>query len=158
MGKKIQSEMDAQRARFIEGCAKQRHSPEKANELFDLIDKFAGYGFNKSTRGLCAVAYHTAWLKRTTAPNFYAASMSFDSARRTSWRSSSRMRPRRDRSPAALRQSQPRRFLGGGRQGSLCPGALKRVGEGAMEALCGSAKPTQLPQPRGFRRRIDPGN
>src|SRR5207342_2910744 len=48
MGKKIQSEMDAQRARFIEGAAKNDISPGKANELFDLIDKFAGYGFNKS--------------------------------------------------------------------------------------------------------------
>jgi DNA polymerase-3 subunit alpha len=48
MGKKIQSEMDAQRARFIEGAASNDISPAKANELFDLIDKFAGYGFNKS--------------------------------------------------------------------------------------------------------------
>ncbi|HET6534855.1 MAG TPA: DNA polymerase III subunit alpha, partial [Sphingomicrobium sp.] len=49
MGKKIQSEMDAQRAVFVEGCARVNAIPEaKANELFDLIDKFAGYGFNKS--------------------------------------------------------------------------------------------------------------
>src|SRR5687768_17752845 len=52
MGKKIQSEMDAQRARFIEGCAANNIAAPKANELFDLIDKFAGYGFKdrKSTR------------------------------------------------------------------------------------------------------------
>ncbi len=49
MGKKIQAEMDAQRATFVEGCATHNQIPAaKANELFDLIDKFAGYGFNKS--------------------------------------------------------------------------------------------------------------
>ena len=49
MGKKIQSEMDAQRQRFVDGCKDVSEiGPDKANELFDLIDKFAGYGFNKS--------------------------------------------------------------------------------------------------------------
>ena len=48
MGKKIKAEMDAQRARFVEGCAQSDIAAGKANELFDLIDKFAGYGFNKS--------------------------------------------------------------------------------------------------------------
>ncbi len=79
MGKKIQSEMDAQRARFVEGCAANAIGPEKASELFDLIDKFAGYGFNKSHAAAYAlVAYHTAWLKAHHRPEFYAASMSFD--------------------------------------------------------------------------------
>jgi DNA polymerase-3 subunit alpha len=81
MGKKIQSEMDAQRARFIEGAAKNDISPGKANELFDLIDKFAGYGFNKSHAAAYAlVAYHTAWLKAHHPAEFFAASMSFDMA------------------------------------------------------------------------------
>src|SRR3546814_10558322 len=49
MGKKIKAEMDAQRAIFVEGCAKTNNiTAHKADELFDLIDKFAGYGFNKS--------------------------------------------------------------------------------------------------------------
>jgi DNA polymerase-3 subunit alpha len=79
MGKKIKSEMDAQRARFIEGCARNNIAAPKANELFDLIDKFAGYGFNKSHAAAYAlVAYHTAWLKAHHAPEFFAASMSFD--------------------------------------------------------------------------------
>jgi DNA polymerase-3 subunit alpha len=80
MGKKIQSEMDAQRATFVEGCATYNAIPAaKANELFDLIDKFAGYGFNKSHAAAYAlVAYHTAWLKAHHRPEFYAASMSFD--------------------------------------------------------------------------------
>jgi DNA polymerase-3 subunit alpha len=82
MGKKIKSEMDAQRARFVEGCAEHNQIPAvKANELFDLIDKFAGYGFNKSHAAAYAlVAYHTAWLKAHHRAEFYAASMSFDLA------------------------------------------------------------------------------
>ena len=82
MGKKIKAEMDAQRATFVEGCATHNNiSATKANELFDLIDKFAGYGFNKSHAAAYAlVAYHTAWLKAHHRPEFYAASMSFDMA------------------------------------------------------------------------------
>ncbi|HWH18759.1 MAG TPA: DNA polymerase III subunit alpha, partial [Allosphingosinicella sp.] len=58
MGKKIKSEMDAQRERFVTGCAANNIARPKANELFDLIDKFAGYGFNKSHAAAYAlVAY-----------------------------------------------------------------------------------------------------
>jgi DNA polymerase III subunit alpha len=80
MGKKIQAEMDAQRARFVEGCqAVSGIEPKKANELFDLIDKFAGYGFNKSHAAAYALlAYQTAWLKTHYPHEFYAASMCFD--------------------------------------------------------------------------------
>jgi len=82
MGKKIQSEMDAQRATFVTGCAEHNNITEaKANELFDLIDKFAGYGFNKSHAAAYALlTYQTAWLKAHHRPEFYAASMSFDVA------------------------------------------------------------------------------
>ncbi|WP_288415117.1 DNA polymerase III subunit alpha [uncultured Novosphingobium sp.] len=80
MGKKVQAEMDAQRQRFVDGC--KLHSgieKAKANELFDLIDKFAGYGFNKSHAAAYALlAYHTAWLKAHYPHEFYAASMCFD--------------------------------------------------------------------------------
>jgi DNA polymerase-3 subunit alpha len=82
MGKKIQAEMDAQRATFVEGCATHNNiSSAKANELFDLIDKFAGYGFNKSHAAAYALlTYQTAWLKAHHRAEFYAASMSFDAA------------------------------------------------------------------------------
>ncbi len=81
MGKKIQSEMDAQRARFVEGCGANGIDRAKATELFDLIDKFAGYGFNKShAAGYALIAYQTAWLKTHHPAEFYAASMSFDMA------------------------------------------------------------------------------
>ncbi|MGC6399544.1 DNA polymerase III subunit alpha [Sphingomonas sp. FW199] len=80
MGKKIKAEMDAQRATFVEGSAKHNGiKPAKANELFDLIDKFAGYGFNKSHAAAYALlAYQTAWLKAHYPHEFFAASMSFD--------------------------------------------------------------------------------
>ena len=79
MGKKIQSEMNAQRERFVSGAAANDIAPAKASELFDLIDKFAGYGFNKSHAAAYAlIAYQTAWLKVHHAPEFFAASMSFD--------------------------------------------------------------------------------
>ncbi|MFM7028134.1 MAG: DNA polymerase III subunit alpha [Chakrabartia sp.] len=80
MGKKIKAEMDEQRAIFVKGCA-DHHAIDaaKANELFDLIDKFAGYGFNKSHAAAYALlAYQTAWLKAHYPADFFAASMSFD--------------------------------------------------------------------------------
>ena len=79
MGKKIQAEMDAQRERFVQGCAANAILPLQANQLFDLIDKFAGYGFNKSHAAAYAVlSYQTAWLKTHYREDFYAASMAFD--------------------------------------------------------------------------------
>ncbi len=79
MGKKIQAEMDAQRERFVSGCAQHDINPEYANELFDLIDKFAGYGFNKSHAAAYALlAYQTAWMKTYHPEAFFAASMCFD--------------------------------------------------------------------------------
>ncbi|OYW23779.1 MAG: DNA polymerase III subunit alpha [Sphingomonas sp. 12-62-6] len=80
MGKKNQAEMDAQRATFVDGCLSVNGIPAaKANELFDLIDKFAGYGFNKSHAAAYALlAYQTAWLKAHYPEDFFAASMCFD--------------------------------------------------------------------------------
>jgi DNA polymerase-3 subunit alpha len=82
MGKKIKAEMDAQRAGFVEGCKTVNGIGDaKANELFDLIDKFAGYGFNKSHAAAYALlAYQTAWLKAHHPHEFFAASMCFDMA------------------------------------------------------------------------------
>lgn len=80
MGKKIKAEMDKQRLIFVAGCKEHNDIPEgKANELFDLIDKFAGYGFNKSHAAAYALlAYQTAWVKAHYPHEFYAASMCFD--------------------------------------------------------------------------------
>ena len=80
MGKKVQAEMDAQRLRFVDGCKTVSGiEAAKANELFDLIDKFAGYGFNKSHAAAYALlAYQTAWFKAHYPHEFYAAAMCFD--------------------------------------------------------------------------------
>tara|TARA_R110002110_G_scaffold34834_2_gene118116 strand:- start:191 stop:3610 length:3420 start_codon:yes stop_codon:yes gene_type:complete len=79
MGKKIKSEMDAQRARFVSGAVEKGVDPKQAEVVFDLVDKFAGYGFNKSHSACYAVvAYQTAWLKANHPAEFLAASMSFD--------------------------------------------------------------------------------
>jgi DNA polymerase-3 subunit alpha len=79
MGKKIRSEMEAQRKIFCDGAVKNGVPPEKAGEIFDMMEKFAEYGFNKSHAAAYAlVAYHTAYLKANHAVAFLAASMTFD--------------------------------------------------------------------------------
>jgi len=77
MGKKIASEMDAQRSVFVNGAAKNDIDPKKANQIFDLIDKFSGYGFNKSHSVAYAyVSYQTAWLKAHHPAAFMASVLS----------------------------------------------------------------------------------
>ena len=81
MGKKKKEEMDKQRVRFVEGCAARENSIEAplANEIFDTMAKFAGYGFNKSHAAAYAlIGYHTGYLKRHFPVEFLAASMSLD--------------------------------------------------------------------------------
>jgi DNA polymerase-3 subunit alpha len=138
MGKKIKSEMDAQRATFVEGCAKHNDIPAaKANELFDLIDKFAGYGFNKSHAAAYAlVAYQTAWLKAHHRAEFYAASMSFDMALtdKLSIFVEDMRRGEVDCLPPDINHSNAFFTVEGGAV-RYALGALKGVGEKAMEAL-----------------------
>lgn len=79
MGKKRKEEMDAQRARFIEGAAQKGVDAGQASFIFDLVAKFAGYGFNKSHAAAYAlVAYQTAYLKANFPVAFLAASMTLD--------------------------------------------------------------------------------
>lgn len=79
MGKKIRSEMEAQRVRFVTGCVEGGLKKFKANEIFDLLAKFANYGFNKSHAAAYAlVAYQTAYLKANYPIEFIAASMTLD--------------------------------------------------------------------------------
>src|ERR1043166_1387516 len=80
MGKKKVEEMAKQRETFIKGCGeKNKISKEKASKIFDLLEKFAGYGFNKSHAAAYAVvAYQTAYLKANYPVEFMAALMSND--------------------------------------------------------------------------------
>ncbi|HEV3105498.1 MAG TPA: OB-fold nucleic acid binding domain-containing protein, partial [Trinickia sp.] len=77
MGKKKPEEMAKHRELFREGAAKNGLAGEKADEIFDLMEKFAGYGFNKSHAAAYALlAYFTAWLKAHHPAEFMAANMS----------------------------------------------------------------------------------
>ena len=79
MGKKIQSEMDAQRTAFFEGAAKNNVEEARASMIFDKVAKFAGYGFNKCHAAPYAlIAYQTAFLKANYPVEFFAASMTLD--------------------------------------------------------------------------------
>ena len=79
MGKKIQSEMDAQRAQFVSGATERGVERARAELIFDQMAKFAGYGFNKSHAAAYAlVAYQTAYLKANHPVEFMAASMTLD--------------------------------------------------------------------------------
>jgi DNA polymerase-3 subunit alpha len=82
MGKKKREEMAKQRAIFVKGCREKNQIPEKkANDIFDLLEKFAGYGFNKSHAAAYAiVAYQTAYLKANYPVEFFCAMMTNDMA------------------------------------------------------------------------------
>ncbi|GAA4534200.1 DNA polymerase III subunit alpha [Chelativorans composti] len=81
MGKKIREEMDKQRVRFVDGAKKNGVSEAQANTIFDLLAKFADYGFNKSHAAAYAVvSYQTAYLKAHYPVEFLAASMTYDMA------------------------------------------------------------------------------
>ena len=77
MGKKIRAEMEAQRKIFTDGAMERGIPAAKATEVFDLMAKFADYGFNKSHAAAYAlVAYQTAWMKANHPVAFMAACMS----------------------------------------------------------------------------------
>ena len=78
MGKKKVSEMIKQREKFVKGCREVNNIPEKqANEIFDLLEKFAGYGFNKShSAAYGLISYHTAFLKANYPVEFMAGVLS----------------------------------------------------------------------------------
>jgi DNA polymerase-3 subunit alpha len=160
MGKKIQAEMDAQRATFVEGCAKHNDIPAaKANELFDLIDKFAGYGFNKSHAAAYALlTYQTAWLKAHHRAEFYAASMSFDVALtdKLSMFVEDMRRGGVEALPPDINASHAHFTVENGAV-RYALGALKGVGEKAMEALVEEReKSGPFTSLEDFAARVDP--
>ncbi|MCY4309740.1 MAG: DNA polymerase III subunit alpha, partial [Rhodospirillaceae bacterium] len=138
MGKKIKAEMDAQGETFVKGCAKHSDiNRNLAQQIFDTMAAFAGYGFNKSHAAAYAlVAYQTAWLKANYPVEFYAASMSFDmgstdkiaSFRRELKREEIRLLP-----PDINQSGVSFTVEDGAVRYALA--ALKNVGAGAMESL-----------------------
>jgi DNA polymerase-3 subunit alpha len=142
MGKKVKAEMDAQRAGFVEGCLKVNGiKAQEANALFDLIDKFAGYGFNKSHAAAYALlAYQTAWLKAHHPEEFYAASMCYDlhQTDKLAIFVDDMRRMGVAVLPPCINASQAEfdvEAAGEGLAVRFALGALKSVGEGAMEKL-----------------------
>jgi DNA polymerase-3 subunit alpha len=81
MGKKDKAEMASHQAKFVEGATAKGVKKDDAKYIFELVDKFAGYGFNKSHAAAYAlVSYHTAYLKANYREEFLAASMTLDMA------------------------------------------------------------------------------
>ncbi|MFC0101586.1 DNA polymerase III subunit alpha [Sphingopyxis terrae] len=164
MGKKVQAEMDAQRDTFVKGCGEHNGIDAKAaNELFDLIDKFAGYGFNKSHAAAYALlSYQTAWLKAHYPHEFFAASMSFDSHQTDKLSIFIDDMRRLDIAiaPPSINDSEADFSVGRSEDGlavRYALGALKGVGEKAMEALVAEREAKgDFASLDDFAARIDP--
>jgi DNA polymerase-3 subunit alpha len=166
MGKKKLEEMVKQRAKFVKGCAEVNQIPEKkASEIFDLLEKFAGYGFNKShSAAYGLISYHTAYLKANYPVEFMAASMSFDLAntdklavfRQELDRLGIRLLPPDvNRSEAAFTVE----LAPGDQKGAVryALAAVKGVGQAAMEALVAERRANGPFRDLGdFARRLDP--
>jgi DNA polymerase-3 subunit alpha len=172
MGKKNAQEMAAQRKRFLDGSAQSGHDPVKAGEIFDRMEKFAEYGFNKSHSAAYGyIAYQTAWLKAHYRPEFMAALMTIEAA------STDKVliylldcrRAGIDVLPVCLNRSQ--RFFSvpapserplredGSRQGVIRFGlaAVRNVGDGAIEAIIEArvAAGGKFRTPMDFFERVD---
>ncbi|MSO73139.1 MAG: DNA polymerase III subunit alpha [Rhodospirillaceae bacterium] len=137
MGKKIQSEMDAQRAGFIEGAVARGIKADKASEIFEPMAKFAGYGFNKSHSAPYAlIAYQTAYLKASYPAELMAATMTLDmhNTDKLAFFRSELSRLGIPILPPDVNKSNVRFTVEGGSI-LYALAAIKNVGVGAMEAL-----------------------
>jgi len=143
MGKKKPEEMAKQRLTFVEGAATKDIDEAKANEIFDYIEKFAGYGFNKSHAAAYAlVSYHTAWLKAHHPAEFMSAVLSSEMQNTDTivfLISDCRdlgmtvLPPSVNWSDYQFRASDPKTIISG-------LGAIKGVGEAAMESVMDARK------------------
>jgi DNA polymerase-3 subunit alpha len=138
MGKKIVEEMAKKRAQFIEGCGKTAKITEKvADKIFTTMEKFAGYGFNKSHSAAYAlVAYQCAWLKANHPAEFMAATMSSemgDSSRLLTLVEECR-RMGLELLPPDVNRSNWKFTIEDGKI-RIGLGAVRNVGQGAVEAL-----------------------
>ena len=165
MGKKDKSQMEALRKSFVEGAVKRGVEDAKASHIFDLVDKFAGYAFNKSHAAAYAlVSYQTAWLKANYPVEFMAASMSFDLANTDKLATFRQeldrlgiplLPPDVNRSEAAFSVE----FAADDTKGAVryALAAVKGVGQAAMEGLVAERKANGPFLDLGdFARRVDP--
>jgi DNA polymerase-3 subunit alpha len=163
MGKKIKSEMEAQRKAFIDGAVANGVPAAKAEQIFEQVDKFAGYGFNKSHAAAYAlVAYQTAWFKANYPVEFLAASMSFDLGntdklnvyRQELDRMGIRLLPPDINKSRSEFTAEP--MPEGGRAIRYALGAIRNVGAAAMHALVERRESGgAFTSPADFARRVD---
>ncbi|MBL8575566.1 MAG: DNA polymerase III subunit alpha [Hyphomicrobiaceae bacterium] len=158
MGKKIKAEMDKQRERFVEGCLKADIAEAKSNEIFDLLAKFADYGFNKSHAAAYAlVAFQTAWLKANFPVEFMAASMTLDMSNTDKLNDFRReaMRLGITVEPPSINRSMVDFDVESGRI-IYSLAAVKGVGRHAVESIIEARKAGPFRDLGDFARRIDP--
>jgi DNA polymerase III subunit alpha len=158
MGKKIKAEMDAQRARFVSGAVERGVAEADAVMVFDLVAKFASYGFNKSHAAAYAlVAYQTAYLKANHPVEFLAASMTLDMGN-TDKLSEFRLEARRlgieVRAPDVNRSGVGFEVADGRIAYALA--ALKGVGHHAVEHIVAARGERPFADLADFAARIDP--
>jgi len=158
MGKKIAAEMEIQRARFVDGAVERGINKGQAGTIFDLVAKFANYGFNKSHAAAYAlVSYHTAWLKANFPVEFMAASMTLDMGN-TEKLGDFRQEARRmkiDVVPPSINKSQVYFDVADGKI-LYAMGAIKGVGEQAVEHIVEVRGDTPFKSLGDFARRISP--
>jgi DNA polymerase-3 subunit alpha len=163
MGKKIKAEMDAQRERFVKGAVERDLTKERANFIFDLLAKFADYGFNKSHAAAYAlIAYQTAWFKAHYPAEFLAASMTFDKSQ------TDKLAEFRDEArrlgiavePPSIRRSGADFDVAPGADGKLviryALSAIKGVGEGQAESIVRARGDKPFRSLSDFAVRINP--
>ncbi|MEO4041106.1 DNA polymerase III subunit alpha [Hoeflea sp. CAU 1731] len=158
MGKKIQAEMDKQRDRFVSGAMENGVSKQQADFIFDLLAKFANYGFNKSHAAAYGlVSYQTAYLKAHYPVEFLAASMTLDMSN-TDKLSDFRQDAKRlgiDVIPPSV-QTSFRIFKTGENRIYYSLAAIKGVGEAAVDHIAEVRGDKQFASIEDFCLRIDP--
>jgi DNA polymerase-3 subunit alpha len=159
MGKKIKKEMDAQRKRFVNGAVQNGVDKGRAEYIFELVAKFAGYGFNKSHAAAYAlIAYQTAYLKANYPTEFVAASMTLDMGnadKLNSFTQEARRLGLRLEPPSINRSEVGFVPSDGAIRYSLA--ALKNVGRQAVEAICAErAENGPFKDVSDFSRRLNP--
>ncbi|HEY6633894.1 MAG TPA: DNA polymerase III subunit alpha [Rhizobiaceae bacterium] len=158
MGKKIRAEMDAQRVRFVEGALRNGLNKPQANMIFDLLAKFADYGFNKSHAAAYAVvSYQTAYLKAHYPVEFLAASMTLDMGntdKLADFRQDA-MRLGIEVVPPSVKASF-RDFEVGENKIFYSLAALKGVGDAAVEHIVAKRKEKPFTSLEDFCERVDP--
>jgi len=158
MGKKIRAEMDAQRVRFVDGAVKNGLTKPQSDFIFDLLAKFADYGFNKSHAAAYAVvSYQTAYLKAHYPVEFLAASMTLDMGntdKLADFRQDA-MRLGIEVVPPSVKTSF-RDFEVGENKIFYSLAALKGVGDAAVEHIVAKRKEKPFTSLEDFCERVDP--